>query len=156
MPLLPGLRHREDGVTLAELMASIAILLVLVAIAVPTFFGAANEARDTKAQSELRVALSPLKTIIGEDPNAVGLDGLIKEITPSASFDPAGLTGIRIESATDGSVCMWRTSDSGLVYGVWEPIGSRGATLYGEFASMPALCPVAADATTQGYTLNGW
>jgi len=156
MPPLPALRHRQDGVTLAELMAALAILMVLVAIAIPTFFGAANQARDTKAQAALRNALGPLKTINIESPDAVGLESLIESISPGVSFDPAGVAGIKLERSLDGAVCMWRVSESGVVYGVWEPPGSNGESLFGEFAALPATCPETVDALGQGYTINGW
>ncbi len=149
--------HRgEDGVTLAELMAALAILLVLVAIAIPTFFGATNQARDTRAQSELRTALAPLKTINIEAPDTADLEAAIRDLSPGIAFDAAAVTGIKLTRSADDAVCMWRISDSGIVYGVWEPRGSAGETLFAELAALPAACPVAADAPTEGYTVGGW
>lgn len=156
MPLSGALRDKDDGVTLAELMAAIAVVLVLVAIAIPTFFGATDLARDAESQSELRNALSSLKTVLFEAPNTADLEAAITELTPGARFDPTGVAGIRVERSADDAVCMWRVSESNAVYGIWEPPASAGETLYAELASMPGTCPVTADAATQGYTLKGW
>ena len=155
MPRLQALRN-EEGVTLAELMAALAILIVLVAIAIPTFFGAAETARDTHAQSELRTALAPLKSVIIVDPTSTTLDVQIKELAPSTMFDVNALTGIKIERSADGAVCMWRISDSGVVFGLWEPAYSSGETLYAQIASLPGTCPVTADAPTAGFVAGGW
>ncbi len=156
MRLPNALKNQDDGVTLAELMAAIAVLLVLVAIAIPTFFGATDLARDAESQSELRNALSSLKTVLLETPNAADLESAIKELTPGSRFDATGVTGIRVERSADDAVCMWRVSESNAVYGVWEPPASAGETLYAEHASMPGVCPVTADAPVAGFTLNGW
>ena len=155
MPRLQALRN-EEGVTLAELMAALAILLVLVAIAIPTFFGAAQSARDTQAQAELRTALGPLKSVIIVDPLSTTLDTQIKELAPDTKFDVNAVNGIKVERSADGAVCMWRISNSGVVFGLWEPPYSSGETLYAEISALPAVCPVTADATTIGFVSGGW
>ena len=155
MPRLQALRH-EEGVTLAELMAALAILIVLVAIAIPTFFGAAETARDTQAQAELRTALGPLKSVIIVDPLSTTLDTQIKELAPSTTFDVNAVNGIKIERSADNAVCMWRISDSGVVFGLWEPPYSSGETLFAEISSLPAACPVTADTTVTGVVAGGW
>ena len=155
MPRLHALAN-EEGVTLAELMAALAILIVLVAIAVPTFFGATGTAKDTQAQSDLRTALAPLKAVIIEDPTTAAVDAKIKELLPSAIFDVNAVDGIKVERSADGAVCMWRISDSGTVYGVWEPAYSTGETLFVELSALPAACPITADAPGVGFVTGGW
>jgi len=49
---------REDGFTLIELMVVLLILAILLAIAIPTFLGVTNTARDRSAQSTLTNALT--------------------------------------------------------------------------------------------------
>lgn len=57
----------EDGFTLIELMVVVLIIAILLAIAIPTFLGAQDRARDRGAQSELRNALTAAKTIATDD-----------------------------------------------------------------------------------------
>ena len=57
-------RRREDeqGFTLIELMVVVLIIAILIAIAIPTFLGAQDRARDRGAQSDLRNAFTAAKT----------------------------------------------------------------------------------------------
>ena len=55
---------RDDrGFTLIELMVVVLIIAVLIAIAIPTFLGATNRARDRSAQSDLRNSITAAKTV---------------------------------------------------------------------------------------------
>ena len=56
-------RDEEDGFTLIELMVVVLIIAILLAIAIPTFLGAQDRARDRGAQSNLRNGLTAAKTI---------------------------------------------------------------------------------------------
>jgi type IV pilus assembly protein PilA len=56
-------RGGEDGFTLIELMVVVLIIAILISISIPTFLGAQNRARDRGAQSDLRNALTAVKTI---------------------------------------------------------------------------------------------
>ncbi len=47
-------RDDESGFTLIELMVVVLIIAILIAIAIPTFLGAQNKAKDRAAQSSLR------------------------------------------------------------------------------------------------------
>ena len=65
--MLATLRKRfdrdDEGFTLIELMVVVLIIAILLAIAIPTFLGAQNRAKDRAAQSDLRNALTAAKTI---------------------------------------------------------------------------------------------
>jgi len=61
------LQKDEDGFTLIELMVVVLIIAILIAIAIPTFLGAQNRARDRGAQSDLRNAVTAAKTISTDD-----------------------------------------------------------------------------------------
>lgn len=157
MPSLHTLRDDERGVTLIELMAVLAILLVLVAIAIPTFGGFTNQAKDAEAKAELRQALVPVKAVNIEVPNAPDLETRVLEMSPGTSFDSNALLGVKLAWSTDGAICLWRISDSETVYGVWEPpFSQENATLFAELSSIPASCPTAADAPAAGFTRAGW
>jgi type IV pilus assembly protein PilA len=69
----------EDGFTLIELMVVVLIIAILLAIAIPTFLGAQDRARDRGAQSELRNALTAAKTIATDDA------GLFTNVTAGAT-----------------------------------------------------------------------
>jgi len=57
------LNKDEQGFTLIELMVVVLIIAILIAIAIPTFLGAQNRARDRGAQSDLRNAMTAVRTI---------------------------------------------------------------------------------------------
>ena len=57
------LHNDEDGFTLIELMVVVMIIAILMAIAIPTFLGAQDKAKDRGAQSDLRNALTAAKVI---------------------------------------------------------------------------------------------
>ncbi len=65
--MLNTLRRRmaneDEGFTLIELMVVVLIIAILMAIAIPTFLGAQDRARDRGAQSNLRNAMTAAKTI---------------------------------------------------------------------------------------------
>lgn len=65
--MLNTLRRRmtneEEGFTLIELMVVVLIIAILMAIAIPTFLGAQDRARDRGAQSNLRNAMTAAKTL---------------------------------------------------------------------------------------------
>ena len=56
----------EGGFTLIELMVVVLIIAILLAIAIPTFLGAQNKAKDRAAQSNLRNTLTNAKTIYAD------------------------------------------------------------------------------------------
>jgi type IV pilus assembly protein PilA len=56
-------RKHDEGFTLIELMVVVMIIAVLMAIAIPTFLGSQNKAKDRSAQSSLRNGLTAAKTI---------------------------------------------------------------------------------------------
>lgn len=60
-------KDEEDGFTLIELMVVVLIIAILLAIAIPTFLGAQDRARDRGAQSNLRNSLTAAKTIATDD-----------------------------------------------------------------------------------------
>lgn len=53
----------DEGFTLIELMVVVMIIAVLLAIAIPTFLGSQNKAKERSAQSSLRNTVTAAKTI---------------------------------------------------------------------------------------------
>lgn len=149
--------NNDEGVTLTELLVALLILAVLVAIAIPMFSGATDQARDASATAEVRTVIEAIKAINTEDPNVVDLDVAVLSFTPGTRLDAAAaLTGVKIERSLDNAICMWRISQSGVVYGAWEAPVPGGYTLFAELAALPATCPITADTAGAGFTATIW
>ncbi len=121
------LRREEEGFTLIELMVVVLIIAILLAIAIPTFLGAQDRARDRGAQSDLRNALTAAKTIATDDQGqvdtvtAAALGVAETSITFSATADAASTTTVEVLSSTSGStnqVLLVKGSASGKFYAV--------------------------------------
>jgi type IV pilus assembly protein PilA len=117
-------KDEEDGFTLIELMVVVLIIAILLAIAIPTFLGAQDRARDRGAQSELRNALTAAKTIATDnagqfqtgDPLAaiVATDMEIAEgsLTYNDAFDPDVATEEITVDASADDIILYTQSES--------------------------------------------
>jgi len=113
----------EDGFTLIELMVVVLIIAILLAIAIPTFLGAQDRARDRGAQSELRNALTAAKTIATDDA------GLFTNVTTATLLTAEGsLTynegttavakQVSVEKPADGTLLLQTKSASGTTFAI--------------------------------------
>lgn len=108
--------NNNKGFTLIELMVAIAILLILAAVAVPSFTGLIDEANETAAIAEARSVYlfaefeSNLATMEGKDPVAklneswsqICKDAGVKEEDATFSFD-----------VSDGDLIIYYYFDNG-------------------------------------------
>lgn len=155
--MLRRVANDDRGLTLLELLVALGVIAVLMAIALPLFIGQQNQARNATAKSELRNVLVPLRTHLADQPRSADLEAGVLALAPTTRFDEGGVLGVRLDRAADGATCMWRLSDSGAVFGVWEPApGEYGQALYAELRSLPAACPATADTASAGFVTSGW
>lgn len=147
-------RPQESGFTLVELAVALAVVAILILVALPMFMGVRGQSQETAAQSELRDAVGPLKAHIMDGDESLAIEDGIRVYAGGIRFDAGAVAGIKLEQATDGSVCMWRVSDNGAVYGMWTS-SDGGTTLYLEASALPEECPDAGNAAAGGY-VSSW
>lgn len=92
---------RRKGFTLIELLIVIAIILILIAIALPNFIEARIRAQVTSAKGELRSLQ-----------NAVTAYAVDRKIPPADGFERSGFWGLPLDSrygnaAVEGDVTIW-------------------------------------------------
>ncbi|MGD9701846.1 MAG: type II secretion system protein [Acidimicrobiia bacterium] len=129
-------RSTEDGFTLIELMVVVLIIAILLAIAIPTFLGAQNKAKDRSAQSSLRNALTAAKTIYADTADYTTADvAALGAVEPSLTFAAAAT-----DSAVPKTVSVNGPSET-VFYGaamsatktcfyIKDEVATGGGTLY--------------------------
>ena len=153
--MLNTLRRRmaneDEGFTLIELMVVVLIIAILMAIAIPTFLGAQDRARDRGAQSNLRNAITAAKTLATDqsgffldNSGAVLAETVLAAAEPSLSFSgTAGIGTIDVTTSAGGvDILLVTESASGKFFGIKAT--SAGLVTY---CSDPTAVPTTCTAT---------
>lgn len=149
-------RRDETGFTLIELAVVLMVIAVLVVLSVPLYVGYRNRAVDVEAKAEVREALIPVKAyILDGDGTAATMQDGAKQFSPTLVFDAAGVNGVALQEATDGSVCLWKAASTGNVFGIWQAAIDT-QTLYATVGAVPADCPLIADTAGAGFVTSPW
>lgn len=148
LPPHPG--GRERGFTLTEVVLVVLIVAVLLALAVPTFIGAQNKAKDHVAQSSARKALADAKTIFADtgayasvdvaklvtsEPSLTFVDGATHRVAPADS-GPTTVSVLATPTAWYGAV----RSETGTCFYVVDSVDTTGVggTKYAKAKDVPA------------------
>jgi type IV pilus assembly protein PilA len=134
-------RQHDEGFTLIELMVVVMIIAVLLAIAIPTFLGSQNKAKDRSAQSSLRNTLTAAKTIYtdGQDYTAAG-PGLAAAAAPAGNL-------VRAEPSLAFVVPGTASTDPKTV-----SVATTASTFYGAAMSSSGTCYYIKDDIAAGTT----
>ena len=154
------LTKSEEGFTLIELMVVVLIIAILIAIAIPTFLGAQNRARDRGAQSDLRNALTAAKTLSTDSAGVFQVSGAditasdMEAAEPSLTYDVIGsasktVVGVLVEN-TGANITMLKQTASNTWFGI--SADSSGNVEYCR-GSAATACDASADA---GYSATPW
>ena len=152
--------ERDRGFTLIELMVVVLIIAILLAIAIPTFLGAQNKAKDRSAQSSARNTLTAAKTIFAD--NGKYTDATVVALTavePAFTFQDAASTGPKIVSIDSTVVTDFYAaamSATGTCYFIKDVIASPGGTSFASSKTVACTGAAAKLGTGLTYSAAGW
>lgn len=152
-------RSTDGGFTLIELMVVVLIIAILLAIAIPTFLGAQNKAKDRSAQSSLRNAVTAAKTIYSDTADyADADDAALAAVEPSLTFvvtgtDSDGPKNVSVNPASSTVFYAAAMSKTGTCFYIRDEVDGNGGTSYAKVDDASACSGTSA--ATQTFT-DSW
>jgi prepilin-type N-terminal cleavage/methylation domain-containing protein len=113
----------EAGFTLIEVLVTLVVLAVLLAVAIPAYLGFDDRASRSTAQANLRTALPALATYYSDNDSYVGLT-----LAALRSYDQSIADGITVVSSAAATYCV-RSMHRGEAYYKNGPAGSITTTV---------------------------
>jgi type IV pilus assembly protein PilA len=161
---LAARRRDEGGFTLIELMVVVLIIAILLAIAIPTFLGAQNKAKDRSAQSSLRNAVTAAKTIYADSQTYTGIDTTaMGSIEPSLTYKATGVvsTGPKDVSINPSTATVFYAaakSATGSCFYIRDDVASttQGGTYFTTAVGTDACTGTGAAGTAATWKNTGW
>ncbi|MEG2932248.1 MAG: type II secretion system protein [Gordonibacter sp.] len=95
--MIKRVREEKGGFTLAELLIVVAIILVLVAIAIPVFTGAQNSAKEATHDANIRAAKSATMVYVLENNVDLGTNKAYEakgEVSATGDIEITAVTGV--------------------------------------------------------------
>lgn len=119
------LRHdgeREDGFTLIELIVVMTIIGILLSLAVTSYVGFGDRARETKAETNIRSALPAVEAYyVDQDPNSYA--GIGTGVLRSG-YDRGLDAALTVRSEAGGTrFCIFEAAGNGTTYYFYGPGG---------------------------------
>lgn len=119
--------HDQQGFSLIEMLAAIAIMGALIGIAVPTFIGARSNGQDSHAQANLRSALSAERTYYVDFQEYTTDAARLGQIEPDVDFSTtdAEVEGAMVIVGDPQVVVLVSTSQSGAQFCIMNIAADR-------------------------------
>jgi type IV pilus assembly protein PilA len=158
------LHREEEGFTLIELMVVVLIIAILMAIAIPTFLGAQNKAKDRSAQSDLRNGITDVRTVATDNSGVLQDSTVLPDVatwvTKLAASEPnitfaasdgsaeKGTVDVNLEGTSDdATLTLYTKSASGKYFGETTDGTGKITTCEGD-----AVADVSSNAACTGTT----